>query len=176
MDRPTPPAPAKVIKSTKKDWKGQGKVPSNLLHTRVSYLYQAATYLSIHSGKNSDNSEPIPTGGETENTASLAQEKALKSTSRLLISDLREVAQKQLIRVSPAMKLSICKNCDSLLIDGSTCSTEVENKSKGGKKPWANVLVRKCNTCSACKRIPLGERQTRRPQRSTLSQTTAKSP
>jgi ribonuclease P protein subunit RPR2 len=64
------------------------------------------------------------------------------------------------------MKHSICKNCDTMLIDGSTCTNEVENKSKGGKKRWADVLVRKCNTCGLEKRFPIGaERQKRRPHR-----------
>jgi ribonuclease P protein subunit RPR2 len=60
------------------------------------------------------------------------------------------------------MKHSICKNCDTMLTDGSTCSIEVENKSKGGKKPWADVLVRKCNTCGFTRRYPMAAKRQKR--------------
>lgn len=64
------------------------------------------------------------------------------------------------------MKHSICKYCDSLLIEGETSSSVVENKSKGGQKPWADVLVVKCHTCEGVKRFPAqAPRQKRRPMR-----------
>jgi ribonuclease P protein subunit RPR2 len=163
----TADAPKTAAKTTKKDWKGQGKVPSKLLHTRVSYLFQAANYLATQGAVpvqestasqheiTPDNSLP-----PRENT-----HRSLPSVSRRLLSDLRHVALKQTIRISPEMKHSICKGCDSLLVDGDTCTTEVENKSKGGKKAWADVLVRKCNACGTLKRFPLAERQKRRPHR-----------
>lgn len=86
--------------------------------------------------------------------------------SRHLISQLRSVSLKGQIRLSQAMKHSICKRCDSLLVPGSTSSTRVENKSRGGKKPWADVLIVTCHSCSAVKRFPVGgKRQRRRPLR-----------
>jgi ribonuclease P protein subunit RPR2 len=149
--------------------KGAGSVPSKALHSRVSYLYQAAAYLATQQ----QHSTTIPAGSEpqdaqptakTENT--LQGNSYLDPASRRLISDLKAVSHKIQVRISPAMKHSVCKNCDSMLIDGSTCTNEVENKSKGGKKRWADVLVRRCNTCGFEKRFPIGaDRQKRRPQR-----------
>ncbi|KAI0019889.1 hypothetical protein F4780DRAFT_780013 [Xylariomycetidae sp. FL0641] len=47
-----------------------------------------------------------------------------------------------------------------------TSSSVVENKSKGGKKPWADVLVITCHTCQGVKRYPVqAARQKRRPVR-----------
>lgn len=147
--------------------KGTGSVPNKALHSRVSYLYQAAAYLATqqqHSRNDVGRSEP-PDGESTTNPQS---DGSLQPASRHLISDLRSVSLKVLMRISPAMKHSICKNCDSMLIDGSTCTNKVENKSKGGKKRWADVLVRRCNTCGSEKRFPIGaERQKRRPHRGT---------
>jgi ribonuclease P protein subunit RPR2 len=58
-----------------------------------------------------------------------------------------------------------------MLIYGSTCTNEVENKSKDGKKPWADVLVRRCATCGLEKRFPVAaKRQKRRSQRSLPNQ------
>lgn len=83
-----------------------------------------------------------------------------------LISHLRAVSLKGQIRLSPAMKHSICKRCEALLIPGSTSSVRVENKSRGGKKAWADVLVVTCRHCDAVKRFPVAaKRQRRRPQR-----------
>jgi ribonuclease P protein subunit RPR2 len=148
--------------------KGAGSVPNKALHSRVSYLYQAAAYLATQQ----QHSTTIPTESEpqdaqsTAKTGNIQENSYLDPASRRLISDLRAVSHKIQMRVSPAVKHSICKNCDSMLIDGSTCTNEVENKSKGGKKRWADVLVLKCNTCGFEKRFPVGaDRQTRRPQR-----------
>ncbi|RYP86163.1 hypothetical protein DL769_000775 [Monosporascus sp. CRB-8-3] len=64
------------------------------------------------------------------------------------------------------MKHTICKYCDTLLVEGHTSTSFVENQSKGGKKPWADVLVVKCNTCGGLKRFPVqAPRQKRRPIR-----------
>ncbi|KAE9380135.1 Rpr2-domain-containing protein [Stipitochalara longipes BDJ] len=145
--------------------KGAGSVPNKALHSRVSYLYQAAAYLATQQqhSRTSESQDVQP----TMPTADSPAESLLQPASRHMISDLRSVSRKLLMRISPAMKNSICKNCDTMLIDGSTCTNEVENKSTGGKKRWADVLVRKCNTCGFEKRFPIGvERQKRRPKRS----------
>lgn len=139
-------------------------VPNKALHSRVSYLYQAATYLATQqqtqpaedtSRTPSHQGSPVP---ESQN--------GMESASRRLFSDLRAVSLKAQLRMSPAMKNSICKNCDTMLVDGFTCTTEIENRSKGGKKAWADVLVRKCDTCGTAKRFPLSaKRQKRKPLR-----------
>ncbi|KAL1583878.1 hypothetical protein WHR41_07193 [Cladosporium halotolerans] len=79
-----------------------------------------------------------------------------------LSAHLRAVAQKAQIRLSHDIKHAICKACSSPLIDGETCSRTMENLSKGGRKPWANVLVVKCLACGACKRFPVGAKKQKR--------------
>ncbi|PQE32772.1 hypothetical protein CJF32_00001254 [Rutstroemia sp. NJR-2017a WRK4] len=149
--------------------KGVAKVPNKNLYSRVSYLYQAATYLAMREQSgldelSSNDTEDLWPAKKNESKP----EASLQPLSRRLLSDLRSVSLKGVMRMSPAVKNSICKNCQTLLIDGSTSTTEVENKSKGGKKPWADVLVRKCNTCGLEKRFPVAaERQPRRPHRFT---------
>ncbi|KAE8450281.1 hypothetical protein EG329_006709 [Mollisiaceae sp. DMI_Dod_QoI] len=152
-----------------KEIKGNGKVPNKALYSRMSFLYQAATYLANqpqHS-EAAGNNERSTNQGHAEAAQSPAEfVEAPNSLSRHLTFDLRSVSLKAQLRISPEMKHAICKNCDTVLIDGPTCTNEVENKSKGGKKPWADILVRKCNTCGAAKRYPLAAaRQKRRPMR-----------
>jgi ribonuclease P protein subunit RPR2 len=60
------------------------------------------------------------------------------------------------------MKQRICKFCDAVLIEGDSCASSVDNKSKFGKKPWADVLVRKCNTCKRERRYPIGSTRQKR--------------
>lgn len=92
-----------------------------------------------------------------------------------LISQLRSVSLKGQIRLSQAMKHSICKRCDALLVPGNTSSTRVENKSRGGKKSWADVLMVTCHSCKALKRFPVGaKRQRRRPHRASDTKLTKK--
>lgn len=79
-----------------------------------------------------------------------------------LNAHLRAVAQKAQIRLSQEMKHSICKVCSSPLIVGETCIRSTENMSKGGRKPWADVLILKCRACGACKRFPVGAKKQKR--------------
>ena len=58
-----------------------------------------------------------------------------------LNAHLRSVAQKAQIRLAQDLKHAICKICSSPLIEGETCLRSTENSSKGGRKPWADVLV-----------------------------------
>jgi len=161
-----------------KSSKGPISVPNKSLHCRLSYLYQAASYLgsaqvptspppqTLKDEKIANSSKPDEEKDKRSRHTTAFSQTPLRPASRRLISDIRSVSLKAQLRMSPAMKSSMCKNCDTLLIDGATCSNEVENKSKQGKKPWADVLVRKCNTCGMEKRFPLSEtRQKRRPRR-----------
>lgn len=138
---------------------GSAKVPNKAVHSRVSFLFQAASYLAT--------SQPSDKDIEQSTKQAAARVETVEATpnpiSRRLASDLRSVTLKAQLRISPQMKQAICKNCDTILIDETTCTSEVENKSKGGKKSWADVLARKCNTCGVVKRYPLtAPRQKRR--------------
>src|SRR5450432_1459596 len=129
--------------------KGAGSLPNKLLLNRVSYLYQAAAYLVTReqqtveqNATKLDGVEPKVTPLDGVTLSAAKQELSNVSPSRLsrkLLSDLRSVSLKTQIRLSPAIKHTICKRCDIMLIEGSTCTNMVENRSKGGKKPWADV-------------------------------------
>ena len=155
--------------------KSKTGVPNKTLLCRVSYLYQAAAHLASQK----DQSKAVTkykTGVEA--TASREDDndfgKSLQSASRLLVKDLRTVSQKIQLRTAPAMKHSICKNCDTMLIEGDTCTSEVENESRGGRKPWADVLILKCNVCGSARRFPVAaKRQRRMPYRGTEEKTGA---
>ncbi len=158
---------------------------------RISYLYQAATYfagiqldshsaipqpgldplenhhssiasasgpVSAHSMDIDDKSVGVPTQ-RPSNLSAIYDE----SSIRILLSHMRGVSRKGQTSIPSAIKRSVCKRCNLLLLDGRNSSTRLENKSRGSKKPWANVLAVTCNSCGTTKRFPVGA--TRQPRR-----------
>lgn len=150
-------------------------VQNRHIYTRASYLYQAGAYLASRvPDSHHASSQPRPSspeGRETEaGDATIAavdrQHRAIQNTSRQVISDMRAVSLKVLIRQTSAIKKTICKFCDTLLVEGKTCRSVVENFSRGGRKPWADVLAIECKTCGRVKRFPVSaSKQKRRPLR-----------
>ncbi|KAF3908203.1 hypothetical protein AA313_de0202611 [Arthrobotrys entomopaga] len=103
--------------------------------SRLSFLHQASTLLSLPPSSHSS-----------------------IGLSRYYSSHLLAVSKKSVQRLSPSVKHSICKRCSSTLTPGVSCTTRIENKSKNGRKPWADILVFQCNFCKACKRFPVHQR------------------
>ncbi|KAG6061736.1 hypothetical protein E4U32_002838 [Claviceps aff. humidiphila group G2b] len=153
--------------------KGQPGIQNRAIYSRASYLYQAATYLSncadsLENAASTTPSKPSkPEVGGVEQQQNQQQnqqqqqqqynkqKKAVEKMSRLAISEMRAVSLKAQIRQSPALKRTVCKFCDTLLVEGRSCSSTIENLSKQGRKPWADVLVITCKTCENVKRIPV---------------------
>ncbi|PNY26817.1 RNAse P Rpr2/Rpp21 subunit domain-containing protein [Tolypocladium capitatum] len=139
-------------------------VQNKIIYSRASYLYQAANYLASRA----DDAQhgPAPVGSTDQRSVprmSSKQRQSIQNMSRQAVSDMRAVSLKAQIRQGPALKRTICKFCDTLQIEGQTCQSVVENPSKGCLKPWADVLVIKCNTCGNSKRYPVSApRQKRR--------------
>jgi ribonuclease P protein subunit RPR2 len=133
--------------------RGPKSVQNRHIYTRASYLYQAAHYLA--------NAQTCAHKGVSDEAKK--QQTAVQNISRQLVSDMKTVTQKMVIRQSPELKRTICRLCDTLLIEGQTSLSVVENQSKGGRKPWADVLAISCMKCGHVKRFPLSAaRQPRR--------------
>lgn len=155
--------------------KGNG-VQNRPAYSRVSFLYQAATLMVT---PRFPNATPVPTHQaaevaeptETSKSGDTPPEQTpspenLRGISRRFVTDLRQVGLKTQIRMDPSIKRKLCKFCDTLLVEGDSCTSFVENRSKDGSKPWADVLVVKCKTCQREKRFPVAApRQKRRPFR-----------
>lgn len=191
-----------MTKHKEKASKGDSSVPQRHINSRISYLYQAATYLIENSigqqriqdvctdskkgsaGLNNgprqgkwvaEYSSEYPKANMTSGEGEVGMAERVFSLPlsdtvglpRHLLSHVRAVSKKSQIRLSPTIKRSICKRCDVLLVPGSTSVARTENRSHGGRKPWADVLVTICNVCGTTKRCPVGaKRLPRRSQRS----------
>jgi ribonuclease P protein subunit RPR2 len=155
-----------------KGTKGKGSVSHKAVNSRASFLYQAASFLAIAGSAPTATNHDLSTDSDNPSAKLVSKTSFRSSLSRQLLSHLSVVAEKSQIRLSSSLKHTICKRCNALLIDGSTCVNTVENASKGGAKPWADVFVRTCAACSCARRFPLAvERQKpRRHRQATIDQ------
>lgn len=129
-------------------------IPNKHLHARTTFLYQAATYLTLHSFTKSTDIETK--NGRLPETHQLQQPPPL---ALQLGADLHTVSRKAQLRLSVDLKRSMCKSCSAVLVPGHTATQEIENQSRGGKKPWADVLVISCNGCGSKRRMPVGAKR-----------------
>lgn len=149
--------------------KGSHSVQNKHIYTRASYLYQAAQYLVSQQTQTPDSQSVAKTRDESaisDQHTSSERANARTNLSRQMLTDMRVVTQKILIRSSADLKRTICKFCDTLQIEGQTSTSTIENKSRGGRKHWADVLAIQCSTCGHVKRFPVSaQRQKRKPLR-----------
>ncbi|KIW70946.1 hypothetical protein PV04_03173 [Phialophora macrospora] len=144
-----------------KSSKGGGPgVPQKHLHSRLSFLYQAASYLATASTRASIEKPRSNASKGTSMAAGHTRPPKSDDASRLLMH-VRGVSRKSQIRLSPKVKHSICKRCDALLIPGMTSSESISNPSKNGEKVWADVFEIKCHRCETVKRFPVGMKRDR---------------
>lgn len=151
--------------------KGPQKGAHSHLQARLDYLHKAAVYLHAAFATPSNESlhrnaiqtkPPVLDSGLPETASNMNRDIAVNvnkkateaSIPRQYLSHMRGVSLKSQLRLPLDMKRSFCKRCDLLLVQGVNCVYELRNASKGGKKPWADVLVVRCNACQTEKRFP----------------------
>ncbi|EFW18928.1 hypothetical protein D8B26_007131 [Coccidioides posadasii str. Silveira] len=167
-----------------KGQKGSAGGAQGHLFARISYLYKASLlFQSAHdpaSLSKLQHAERDPSGSlRAGNIESLSIARAPESLdqpavpdlpaniigrpshlARQYASQLRATSLKSQQKLPRGVKHTLCKRCDTILVPGSTCSKEIENKSRGGTKPWADVLVVKCGVCGTVKRYPQVKKRT----------------
>ncbi|KAK3363510.1 RNAse P Rpr2/Rpp21/SNM1 subunit domain-containing protein [Lasiosphaeria hispida] len=143
--------------------KPNGSVQNRAIYSRVSFLHQAAAAIAVP-GTTTATAAATAAAEVTFASHSSAKPAALplEGMARRLATDLRSVSLKTRIRLSPNMKQTLCKFCDSILIEGQSVTSTVENRSRGGRKSWADVLVRKCHACGRERRYPVSAARPKR--------------
>ena len=175
--------------------KSKAGMKNKHLHARISFLHNAATYLtkqheslpkSAQDIRNNNPSNPYndeprlaqtqpeitPTyAANTSGNQTISTQKPSSGGLPLhLSSHLNQVARKSQIRLAQKVKHSICKRCGAIQVEGETCNKFTENLSKRSKKPHADVLVQECGVCGARKRWPIGaKRQKKNGQRKAVT-------
>lgn len=147
-------------------------VPSKHLHARTSFLYQAATYFNLQTLP----LESVTKDGIFKDHTTIMRNQHLQNRSPIALelgSDLQQVSRKGQLRLAVDMKRTICKRCNTILVPGLTAIQTIENSSKDGRKPWADVLCIECRLCGGKKRLPVGvTRQPKKHERQPTSKDT----
>lgn len=106
-------------------------IPHKDQYSRMSHLYAISTTTSMKSPH-------------------------LQSFARAYAQTLGSVAKKTVLRLSPSIKRSICKNCKELLVPGLTCQVRLVNTS-GSQDPKNDILRITCKLCHKNKNYPVGK-------------------
>ncbi|CAI7649866.1 unnamed protein product [Penicillium glandicola] len=134
------------------------------IRARLDYLHQAAAYFQGKATLAKDQNAQVYNNDHTSvsdhvdsasHTVDSKQEVCFMKQKKTQ-EPLRNLSR---IRLPVTLKRSVCKRCDTILTPGVTCSHEIRNTSRGGKKPWANVLVVQCLSCGTEKRFPQTEKR-----------------
>ncbi|OSD06973.1 Rpr2-domain-containing protein [Trametes coccinea BRFM310] len=125
---------------------------------RINFLYQASTYLNSISQTLPHNSVNDAFRQQTVKRKSSSQKKRKSAVrhprdigelSRSYVSTMRIVGQKTMVRMDPALKRTLCKGCDTVLLPGSTASVRVHPLPSHGQ-----AMHYTCLTCDTTRRIP----------------------
>ncbi|GAA5934672.1 ribonuclease P protein subunit RPR2 [Sporobolomyces koalae] len=74
---------------------------------------------------------------------------SFKPISRHLVRMMKEVAKKATVRMDPAVKRTLCKHCDAVLVPGVSSSVRIKPS-----RPHAHLVVYTCSACLAQRRFP----------------------
>ncbi|CAI7574442.1 unnamed protein product [Penicillium viridicatum] len=141
-------AKAKGKKETKNSKNSQSHI-----RARLDYLHQAAAYFQDKSTLAEGQIGKVHNNEHTSVAGHIDPE----DNGHTVDAQLHVCSVNQKKTQEPLRNLS--RRCDTILIPGVTCSHETKNASRGGKKPWANVLVVRCLSCGTEKRFPQTEKR-----------------
>ncbi|KAJ1786059.1 Ribonuclease P protein subunit p21, partial [Coemansia sp. RSA 2399] len=82
----------------------------------MNFLYQSSRFFAHLS--------PQPTSSDSSSSPMLP-------AARFFAKEMRQVARKSVLRISPHIKREICKSCASPLVPGVSCTTRVKGHKKG---------------------------------------------
>lgn len=159
------------------------------IRARLEYLQKAAAYVQSASTLNEKSNQNGSTNGqltddqaqqtvrtvtkivdscgtlkESQNPTELPKHSKNRTLClpRQYISQMRGVSLKSQMRLPITVKRSFCKRCDVILVPEFNCVEKIENASRGGKKPWADVRVIHCTACGTVKRFPQTDRRSKK--------------
>ncbi|PIA19766.1 Rpr2-domain-containing protein [Coemansia reversa NRRL 1564] len=140
-----------------------GSLPNRELYERMNFLYQSSQFFathcqSIHSVESTEKlcseSPPLSSSVAAEAVVSsnIASDMHSISTpllplARFYTKEMRQMARKSVLRVSPHVKREICKICSTPLMPGVSCTIRIKGKAHGKR------VITTCTYCGSQKRL-----------------------
>ncbi|KAF8187514.1 RNAse P Rpr2/Rpp21/SNM1 subunit domain-containing protein [Pholiota molesta] len=84
-----------------------------------------------------------------KNKHKIGRKKTTGDLARSYIQCMRVVGQKTTVKIDPSLKRSLCSNCNTTLVPGSSATVRVKHSS-----PHGHIMVYTCMHCKTTKRIP----------------------
>ncbi|GBB88790.1 hypothetical protein RclHR1_01540013 [Rhizophagus clarus] len=75
-------------------------------------------------------------------TTNLGNTKNLASLGRFYINTMKTIGTKQVLRIDPSIKRTICKRCETILLPGVTSKVRIKSRPE----PHLHVTCTECNT------------------------------
>ncbi|KAJ1825602.1 Ribonuclease P protein subunit p21 [Coemansia sp. RSA 2703] len=131
---------AKGSKAQKRANNG-GTLPNRELYERMNFLYQSSQFYAQLA------QVPASTEQSPHSSNSNTAQSSLLPLSRFYAKEMRTIARKSVLRISPHIKRELCKSCSTPLVPGVSCTKRVKGKKK------ARRLITTCNFCGSQKRL-----------------------
>ncbi|KAI8057003.1 RNAse P Rpr2/Rpp21/SNM1 subunit domain-containing protein [Syncephalis plumigaleata] len=133
---------------------------------RMNFLYQAAALMTAATTGRSRSSSDIPPCNRSKRKTAKSRPHPSPATrqrlgnvndpthpplaglGRFYVSSLRTVARRNVLRIDPTLKRSLCRRCDSLLLPGVNANIRVEETANP-------AVITDCCFCKTGRRLPL---------------------
>ncbi|CAG8651017.1 13135_t:CDS:2 [Acaulospora morrowiae] len=144
----------------KKNQKGgksePGQVQHREIYQRMNFLYQAATLMtsinipnSHHSKQkhNNDSNSTFANQSQDASSSLSTHNHSLVPLGRFYVNTMKTIGTKQVLRIDPSIKRTLCRRCETLLLPGVTSRVRIKSSSE------KNLQI-KCTQCNVTRKIP----------------------
>lgn len=111
-----------MAKKSKDEAPNPHNVSNRDIIQRLNFLYQAGVYMNTISPPTSEHSIKQTKKRRTVKKATT------RDLAKAYISCMKAVGQKTTVKLDPAVKRTICRGCDMVLVPGSTASVRVKSQ------------------------------------------------
>jgi len=124
------------------------------IYQRMNFLYQAATLMTTITANISPPPSPTTSTTSTSQQPSVSvQEQVLQqeelsikpvnlaSLGRFYVNTMKTIGTKQVLRIDPSIKRTICKRCETILLPGATSRIRIKSRPE----PHLQIMCTECN-------------------------------
>ncbi|EKM54637.1 uncharacterized protein PHACADRAFT_123918 [Phanerochaete carnosa HHB-10118-sp] len=145
-----------MAKKSKDDVPNPNSITNRDILQRLNFLYQASQLLGTQSVPPSVAQGPVPDSlrgrerkREMQRRFKERHSTAYADLSRTYVKNMKAIGRKTNMRMDPAVKRTLCKGCDLVLVPGLTAEVRVNSSTNSG-----HTVSQTCMSCRKSRRIP----------------------